>query len=198
MIIITNNQKRVLIYAFSGLMVLVLFWGFVYLPSANEKSLLKEKLNNVNKQLEKIKSIQEVKDAIEKGYVYAESVQKLKNELFSLDELIPYEEEGILKGMSALARKFDIEVVVIRPGNKAPALNSEKIEIHIGNYVCSRLPVLIRLKGYYKNIVKYIEGVGADLNSLVLVDKIRIAKTSKDYMLTADVDISIYLKEKNN
>ena len=193
-IITTKAQKRIFTYVIAGILIILIFWGLVYLPSRRHVQRFQSQLDEVEKQLNKVKEIKEVKEAISKGYVYTQSVEGLRNELAGVVKNIATEQESPLKYISSSVRQLNLEMVSIKPSSKKPLLDKNKKQIKVAGAVCFQLPVQLRLKGSYIAIVKYIEALRKNAPSLIAVEDLKINKATKAKILTADANLVVYLR----
>ena len=193
-IIITKQQKNILLYAVVGVLIIFIFWGFIYLPSRRQVQLFQSQLDESEKQLDKIKKIKEVKDAISRGYVYTQSIEDLKGELAVLSESLAIEEEASLEYISSSARKLHLEVLLIKPSAKMPLLDKNKKHVDIAGARCFRLPVQLKLKGSYKAIGRYAEALRKDAPFLITVETLSMNRSAEPEILTADANLMVYLK----
>lgn len=193
-IIITRAQKKIFIYATAGIFAILLFWGFIYIPSEKQMQRYKHQLDAVNKQLEQVKMIDEIKEAISKGYTYTQSIESLKNKLEILNRSIAVDEETPLEYISSCARRFNLELLLIKPSEKKPLLDKTKNPIKIAGVDCYQLSVHLNLKGNYKSLGNYIETFSKEAPSLITIDNLRLSKLPREDILAADIFLTIYLK----
>lgn len=193
-IIITKPQKKILLYVSIGAIIILIFWRAVYLPSRRQVQKFQSQLEKVEKQLNKIKEIEEIKEAISKGYIYTQSIEDLKGELAAVSKSIATEEETSLDYISSSARDLNLEVLSIKPAAKMLLLDKNKNRIKIAGAECFQLPVNLRLRGGYKAIGDYIESLRKDAPSLTTIENLRINKSRGADTLAADVSLIIYLK----
>lgn len=193
-IIITKPQKKMFLYVVVGVLVILILWGLVYLPSRKQMQGLQAQLDKVNEQLDKVKMIEEVQEAISTGYTYTQSIESLKGELAALSKDIATEEETSLEYLSSSARRLNLEVLSVKPASKEPLLDENKNLIKIADNDCFQLPVQLKLKGSYTAIGNYIESLRKDALSLIAVENLKINKFGKQDILNADVDLTIYLR----
>ncbi len=193
-ITITKPQKKILFYAVIGAVVLFLFWIFLYLPSRREAQEFQFRLEKVEKQLNNVKEIEEVKEAIAKGYTYTQTMEDFKSQLAALMGSIATEEETSLDYISSSARKLNLEILSIKPVAKKLLLDKNEKRIKITGADCLRLPVNLRLKGNYKAIGKYIESLRKDSPSLTTIENLEINKRGKSNILMGNINLMIYLR----
>ena len=193
-ITITKPQKKILLYVVIGVIIILLFWGLVYLPGRKQVQKFQSQLDEMNKQLNSVKKIEEIKEAISKGYTYTQSIESLKDELATLSKSIDTEEETSLEYISSSARGLNLEIVSIKPSAKGLFLDKDKNRVKIAGADCFRLPVGLKLKGGYKAIADYLKILRKDAPSLITIENLKISKRGKQEILTADVNLTIYLK----
>lgn len=193
-IAITKGQRKIILYAIGGVLIIFIFWGFVYLPSHKQMQKFRSQLDEAEKQLNETKRIKEIKEAISKGYTYTLLIENLKNELTALSKNIPYEQEMALQYISSFARELNLEILSIRPGPKKLLLDKNKNRIKIAGTDCFQLPVHLKLKGGYKPIGEYIKILTEEAPSLIAIENLTIGKSGKQNILTADINLTVYLR----
>ena len=193
-IITTKAQKRIFTYVAAGILIILIFWGLVYLPSRRHVQRFQSQLDEVEKQLYKVKEIKEVKEAISKGYVYTQSIEGLRNGLAAVSKNIATEQESSLEYISSSARELNLEMLSMKPSSKKPLQDKNTKQIKIAGADCFQLPVQLKLKGRYVAIVKYISALRKNAPSLITVEDLKLNKTAKPKILTADANLIVYLR----
>ncbi len=186
---VTAVQKRILISGFIVAAACVIFWIFVYLPSKETVSEIKEELAGIQRQIDEIKVIVGEDRSLE------ESITMSRERFEELDAKFPAKEEESLEKISEFSRQLNIELLAIRPKPKKAFVSADNDSLSLEGKACQNLFVSIRIKCRYEDLVEYIKLLKAELPSLVTVEKLDIVidRTKRSEGLSINLGFNFYL-----
>lgn len=185
---ITENQKKIIILGcifFSGFLSL---WIFVYLPASKEIRNLKSELALTERQ------IQEIELLLSGSENRDEAIRQLKQRQQYLSNRFPSREEESLRIITEFARKNNIEVISLQPGSKAEFLDEAGKQMVIDGKIANYLPIMMELRCFYKDLVKYLLELKNNLPAFVSVASLNIKKDNPlTGLLRVSVNFNLYL-----
>lgn len=135
------QSKRVLLYVFISLTIVVLFWYLYYAPSKAEIKQLKYNLAQKQQKLRQLQQLQKRYDKLN------EEVAKTKKMLYKVSQVLPTEEEipNLLSDISKLGNDCHLEFLLFQPGK-------EQVK---GFY--AEVPIRLVMEGEYLNVKAFLK-----------------------------------------
>ena len=188
-IVITKRQKKILLAVGIVTVALVFFVIFIYIPMKKRLIESKDKLYAVEADIQKIREIAGEGTSVEGA------ISALKHKLEDLDEKFPEKEEVILRELSGLASRLDIEVVSTKPQKKRCINEIKGIPISISACVVQEMPISMSLKATYKSLGDFIKALTEDFVIFVAVDNVRMDKPidNAQRLLNIELELHAYL-----
>ena len=189
--IIENKKNLVLTAVFLGAGILWLY--FIYLPKVNEVRSLNAEYRSINRELDELYSFlggeKDLKD----------NIIKIQAELAKLENIFPYEEEvsNALKYINEEAKRFQINVSSVRPGDMESYKDKEGGAITIAGFSCKRIPVKLMLEARYIALGKFFEQLETNKSPMIAIGGVNISKYEEiKPSIKADIDLNIYFMGK--
>jgi len=167
---ISDSQKKMIIYGAIVVGVFLIFWIFFYGPSRGRANRLKSRLLIAKGE------IQDIEAMVDKDRPVSESINLLRKRQEELENKFPEKEEQSLRGLSDLARRFDIEVISISPQQKKIFLDKDSDQVKVSGKTCQRVYVGMKIRCSYEGLVRFIEALKEDLPAFVTVEHLEIQK----------------------
>ena len=182
---ITKAQKKILIVGLSALAAFIIFWVFVYLPAESSVKKLKAKLIDLEGKIFRIEAIIGEENSFEEGF------NALEEEFQRLERMLPDSEEDTLRAISDAAHRLGIDIISIKPQPKVPF--SEEEDVTIDGRPCEKMAISIIIRSKFKELGEFFEILRKDIDQLLTVERVGIAKVENQTDLNADVKLTIYL-----
>lgn len=185
---LTKNQKKIIVFGGAGFLVFLALWLFLYLPSIAKIRNLKKELLLAEAQIQDIEKF--LSGARDRG----EAIQLLKQREQYLSMRFPQKEEEGLRILSELARKNNIEVISLEPGSKTEFLDESGKQLIIEGKIANYLPMTMEISCFYKDLLKYLSDLKADLPLFASVTDLNVKKDSQlAGRIRASVSFNLYL-----
>lgn len=185
---ITKNQKK--IAAIGGMVALTFIIAtiYVYLPLRRHFLELKAKLYVVENE------INQIKKAGGEGKSLEEAIAFLKERYDVMSNKFPEKEEVVLRELSNLAARLEMDVSSVRPQRKRIVQDLNDVLIRIEGCYVQEMPISMSLKTYYKTLGEYLKILNTDFPIFVRVDGISMMKADKATgLLNVELNIDTYL-----
>ncbi|MCM8771087.1 MAG: hypothetical protein NC936_04390 [Candidatus Omnitrophica bacterium] len=112
--------------------------------------------------------------------------QKLNNKLMQ-------KEEKSMALLSEFARRLNIEIISVKPQGKTTLLDEYKEKVEFQGKVCQFIPVSLHMRGFYKDLVKYLDLLDESLPAFFTVEKLQLIRMApKSPRLDIEMEINIY------
>jgi superfamily II RNA helicase len=182
-------EKKLAIAAFLTAMVLVIFVLCVLLPA--QRSLQRARRNLAALEQE-IRKAEEVLSQEENS---AEGLKTLEVKLRQIDSRFASSDEDALKALSEAMRRFNLEVVLLEPAQKAVYLNRRNQEVTLDGKTCYKLGVSLQLNSGYKELVNFLSALKQELPIFATIEKIKIIKAqgAAQPNLNIGLELTLYL-----
>lgn len=182
---ISLTQQKILLA--SGLIflgIIVVFFG-LYRPMHKKAFVLKMELMNLKRQIHDIEKVAVAFSDKEAG------IKELKNRSQALDAQFISDEEAGYRIISGLAKKQGVEIVSLQPEAKVDYMDADGQRVAADNKLASKVPVLVELKGSYKDVVAFVDALEHSTELFVTFDGIKITKS--DFKILVVLNITLYL-----
>ena len=187
-IAITSNQKKILVMGSIVGLTFIVVTMFVYLPLRRHFAQLKAKLYAIESE------INQIKKAGGEGKSLEEAIAFLKERYDIMSNKFPEKEEIVLRELSNLAARLEIDVSSVRPQRKKTVQELNGLPIRISGCYVQEMPIAMTLKTRYKTLGEYLKILNADFSIFVRVDNISMAKADKATgLLNVELKIDTYL-----
>jgi hypothetical protein len=185
---ITRNQKQIIIMSAAVLFVFLLFWVFLYYPSSKEISSLKNELISTEQQIKGIEIF------LSGSQSRDEAIRKLKERQLYLSNKFPDKEEESLRLIPEIARKMNINVVSLQPGQRSEFLDEAGKQVLIDGKKASYLPISMEVVCFYKDMVKYLTELKSILPAFVSVINLNARKEERlNGKVCSTIGFNLYL-----
>lgn len=186
---ITKRQKKILEIVVIIAAAFALFVIFIYLPLRREFVKVKGEFQTTETEVNQIRKMAGGKKSLE------ETILSLRSRLDSLDKKFPKEDEVVLRELSSLLARLNIEVTSFRPERKSVITDMENAPLPaIKGCSIQEMPILLSLKTSYKKAGEFFRALKQDFPIYVRVNSIRIKKIQdKSELLDIDIDLDTYL-----
>jgi len=141
-------------------------------------------------EVNQIKNISGGKNSLE------EAIVSLQGKLDTLNMQFPDREEIILRELSSLLARLNIEVVSFRPQRKSIVTEIENSPIAVKGCSIQEMSMAISVKTAYKKLIEFFKILKRDFPIYLRVESIRMQKKSADKssaLLNADLALDAYL-----
>jgi len=187
------DNKRNLALAAVLLGAGILLFYFIYLPKVKEVKSLNAEYRGINMELDELYSFlggeKDLKD----------NIIKLRAELAKLEKALPREEDvsNALKYISEEAKRFQINVSSVRPGELEPSKDKEGGVIMVADFSCKRIPVKLMLEARYKALGEFLERLETNKSPMITIGGVSINKYEEiKPSIKADINLNIYFLGK--
>ena len=137
---------------------------------------------------------QEVERGLEPGKTIETSMQKLDEQLVSLQARFPTREEESLGKLSDLAGEIPVSIVTIKTQPKSEFFNVDQKQLQSNGKSLRQVPVTVELRGSYYEVVKYLELLREKMPAHIAVQKLRMTRDSSvPNKLIVDMDLILFL-----
>lgn len=182
---ITKKQKNILMIVGIIVSAFIVFIVLIYIP-------LKSQLIRVKKEYYDIESeIKTIKNIAGKDKPLEEAIGLFKTKLDTLEKQFPEKEEIILRELSGLAGRLDIEVVSIKPERKRVIRDLNGIPLSIKGCYVEEMSVSMSLKAPYKTMGQFFKNLYEDFPIFVKIENINITKVGDKEKTHLDVELSL-------
>jgi len=190
--LIPENKKNLALGAiFLGAGILLFY--FIYLPKVKEVRLLSADYRIINKNLSELySSLGGEKDL-------KDNIIKLRAEVAKLENTFPNEEEvsNALKYINEEAKRFQINVSSVRPGELEPYQDKEGGAIRVTDLSCKRIQVKLMLEARYKALGEFFERLETNKSPMITIEGASINKYEEiKPSIKAGIDLNIYFLGK--
>ncbi|MDD5044319.1 MAG: hypothetical protein PHG51_02070 [Candidatus Omnitrophica bacterium] len=121
------------------------------------------------------------------------SAKFLKDRFQALSSKLYQREDRSIILLSEFARRLNIEIVSIVPQAKSPLLRENGEKIELSGRTLQAAAVSIRIKCFYKDLVRYLDMVDDNLPNFATVEKLKINRVApKSPRLDIVLDINLY------
>lgn len=153
------RSQRLILYGALYVIMVVAYWGLLYIPKSNELDALQSERNTLLEQKRQIEQRVKSKQAFE---------QELKDLMADLQQALkelPNDREipGLLKGISTMGKKVGLEVKKFAP-------LPEKTRQYV-----AEVPVALEVEGSYHEVAMFFDRL-AKMNRIVYVQDIEMTK----------------------
>lgn len=183
-IIITKEQKKILLIVGIVVLIFILFILFAYLPLRSKQNRLKREINSIESDIEKIRKIAKDSSSIEGAIVV------LKNKLESLNSKFPSREEYVLRMLSELAAKMNIEVSSMTPQKKKIVSEISSSSVRVRDASIQEMSVAMNFRTNYKTLADFLKILEEDFPVSLRVESVRMSHRSNT---TATLDVNLEL-----
>lgn len=182
---IEKPEKKLALQLTGALLVILVFWFFVYAPKSRYMKKLRNELENVQMDIDKVKKMAGDNESLDV------LIEKYNERLKELEVKIPSKEEAVLRELAFKANEMGIEVLSI-----SPSVSTESnLPIKVDEYKCKELPVNIQLRAPYVKLGEYILALRDKLSALVTLEEINIEKEKEEgakSVLNASIKVTLY------
>nr|MBU1328614.1 type 4a pilus biogenesis protein PilO [Candidatus Omnitrophota bacterium] len=186
-----NKKNLALIAVLLGAGILLFY--FIYLPKVKEVKSLNAEYRSINRELDELYSFlggeRDLKD----------NIIKLRVELAKLENTFPHEKEvsNALKYINEEAKRFQINVSSVRPGELEPYQDKEGGMVRVADFSCKRVPVKLILEARYKALGEFFERLETNKSPMITIEGVNINKYEEiKPSIKADIDLNIYFLGK--
>jgi Tfp pilus assembly protein PilO len=181
------SQKKIIIVTLVAVVVFLIFWVFIYSPSSRSLLEIRPQVYALESQVRAVEKILSSAKTPEAG------AKILKDRFQELNAKLSQKEEKSLGLLSEFGRRMNIEIVSIKPQPKTPLIDESGGKIEYSGKVFQVVPVVIEMRCFYKDLVKYLQMLQTSLPSLVAVEKLKINRTvPKSPRLNVALEINLY------
>jgi len=145
----TREQKKIYIVFAIGLISVLLFVVFVYIPENKKLNDIKATLKDAESKIEEITNITHGEDLVE-------VVKNLEEQLIEIENRMPKKPEEIIDDISSEAEKLGIETKSINFSQQKP------VEKNIQGYQIMELPIDMKFVCDYRALGEYIKALHSD------------------------------------
>lgn len=181
---ITQSQRKILIGIALGLLAFLIVWATFYRPMHNKVRVLKSEVVDAEQLVRQIEA------NIGTSVFQEEGFRQIKEKFDLLKKRFPSKEEDGIKTIYALARKIDIEVISLQPASKENCADESGHPVSVDGRVCTKVPLLVEIKGAYKDVIRFLEGLEDSSSLFASVESVKVGKGEAG---TAKVLVSLTL-----
>lgn len=179
------SRRQIKIIA-AGLIVLVsfiCFWVFIYSPQGKKLDSIKKELTFTESQIAEINKITQGKEL-------SMAVEKLNNQLISISDFLPFNQEEVISNLSNKAREFKIEINSIVPQKKS------LLEDKVKGYIIEQLPISMNMLCELRDLGRYLGALRDDFPYSVRVKNLEIKGQGEGKpVLDISLEIIAYLSK---
>lgn len=185
---IPKSQKKIIVISFSGVLVFLILWFFIYLPSKNSISKIKSEVFTLEGGVKRVEKIMDKSRTIEEAIkTLEERGQELKNKFFQ-------KEEESLRMLSVFAKGLNIELISLKPLAKQVFLDADNREIKIEGRACQVIPVSLEMRCFYKYLIKYLDTLNKKLPAFITIERLNINREKPGVSrLNILLELNLYL-----
>jgi len=184
-IIITKGQKKILLIVGIVLLIFAMFMLLAYLPLRVKEKRLKAEIDSIESDIARIKKIAEGSASIE------EAITVLKNKLESLNKEFPAREEIVLRSLSELAAKTNIDIVSMVPQKKKTVTDIAGSSIKLKGSIVQEMSVSVGFKTNYKNLAAFLNALENDFPVCLRVESVQMSRSGNAAGGTLDVSLTL-------
>lgn len=176
------------IIAAISLMVLLIFWVFMVLPSKRKINAMKEELSGVQNQIRQIEEIFSIDGKMEKG------IRTLKARYKFVNSKFPSKEEEALGKLSDIAKRYKTEIYSVSSQPKEFVLDENGRNLEVEGKICQKILISMKLRASYRDFIEYIDALKEMLPSYITVESLTIQKdASGPLKLNINLSLTLYL-----
>ena len=185
---ISQAQKKIILDLAVALAALLIFLLLAYLPSRKAVRMMASQLEDAEKQINEIEAILGSSKSMDEG------MQLLRQRFQKIDARFSLKQEDSLRLLSEGARRFNVEIISVKPQAKTAFLDEKNNELSIEGKACMRLPVSLEMRSSYKDLVRYLRYLRDSYPALTAIERLRAAKDQSGLSrLNVSLDIELYL-----
>lgn len=184
----TISQKKIIIITSVCMLTLLIFVVFVYLPTYARLNRLKAQLGEIEAQMREVEVITKDGKNIHGG------IKVLKDRYNILEGCFPSAEDETLKKLVGFAKDMKIDVDSVEPRQRVVLVDGNNTPQRIEGKTCYKMPVSIKMRCSYKDLVNYAEVLRKSLAAFTTIEKLQIEKNQEDLKkLNIHAEINLYL-----
>jgi hypothetical protein len=185
------SQRGIMLLAVAILVVFVLFGYFVYIPNREQMMVVKKDLIQARMRLRELQSL------VGQGRSIREGIQLVNEEFSRLDRKMPVSCDEGLKGIPALAAQNNVDIVSLKRKEAGTAIDERGGPILFRNKEVKSISVALDARGYYKDIIGFIENMEEFLPGFLYVDTMRIkSDAGRESKLSFVIDMTLFSCER--
>jgi len=185
---ITQNQKNIIVTSVAGVFVFLLLWVFVYLPSSTKISSLRKELVLTQQQIQGIEML------LSGSQSRDEAMRILKARQQYLSNKFPRQEEESLRLIPEIARKMNISIISLQPGERSEFLDGNGNQVVVDGKAASYLPITMEVVCFYKDMVNYLSELKNILPAFISVQNLSVRKDKQlNGKVRSTIGFNLYL-----
>ncbi len=185
---ITQNQKNIIVTSVAGVFVFLLLWVFVYLPSSRKISSLRKELVLTQQQIQGIEML------LSGSQSRDEAMRILKARQQYLSNKFPRQEEESLRLIPEIARKMNISIISLQPGERSEFLDGNGNQVVVDGKTASYLPITMEAVCFYKDMVNYLSELKNILPAFISVQNLSVRKDKQlNGKVRSTIGFNLYL-----
>jgi len=175
------------------LLAVVVTLQFIYLPKHRQVKRLGEEYK------EAVKEINDLYNFIGGREDLKDNIISLRKKLTLLESAFPSEKEvsDIIRQLNTEAKRFNVNVISLKPENFTIYKDHEGKELKIADYFCKCMPLTLSVKSRYRDLGEFLMSLETNKSPMISVDEVNI-KTNKDISpwVEADIGLTAYILGK--
>ena len=184
---IKKIPKELLIAVGVSILLVVLFATLVYVPAHKRTRIMQKEAAATSGEIGRIREAMGAAKSVD------EALRFMNEEITVIEKLFPRNEEVILRELSDMAKKMNMEVTSISPQKKRIVAKIDGVAVSVKGSLVKEMPVTMKLITRYKNVGNYTIALRSDFPMLVRVDAVNMSSGKEDGLLDVDLQLNSYM-----
>jgi len=185
---LSSAQKKALAISAGVILVFLIIWFFICLPTKSAVKKLKVELADTNREIDQIES------RAGKAKNLDEGIKLLEDNLKTLKNKFPSAEEESIKILANFAQKSGIDVDSIRPAARKELLDENGVPVKIEGRSCYYIAIALSVNCTFSDLIRFTENLEKNLPAFARIQRLIINSSSdSSNILNVNLDLNLYL-----
>lgn len=184
-----ENKKNIITLGVF-ILVIVLLFQFVYFPKSRQVRMLTAEYKKVKGDIDELYNF-----IGRDGNLETNIIEKRKG-LAVLESAFPVEKEvaNIIRQINEEARRFNVNVIYLKPRDLEIYRDGEGEELKIADYFCKCTPLTLNVESRYRSLGEFLIGLEAGRAPMITIEEVYIERDQdKAPAVKAEIDLTAYV-----